>query len=200
MTVFYYFPLEKSSTRGRGNTNIHGALIRRQKKVGLLLLECYKREDIELLAWERVIIFNSNREINRRHANKQSDSIPARWWKLRPLALIPLRPRHVMEEEIVAPVKNRPLLHSQTAAIPFVRGRRVGIFLLHVEREAKELAPGLSRALHQLRADAVVYNLKETPLAASVGYQTQSLVAEALIVAEKVLQVNDRDVNERRRL
>lgn len=100
-----------------------------------------------------------------------------------------------MEEEIVAPVKNRPFLYAQPTTISFVRTWRVGIFLLRFEREEKELAPHLSRPLHQLMAHAVVHNLKEPPLTAGVGDETQRFIAEALVVAEKVLQVNDWDVN-----
>lgn len=100
-----------------------------------------------------------------------------------------------MEKVIVAPVQNSPLLNPQPTPVPFVRTRLVRILLLHIQRQPEKLAPCVPRPLHQLLAHPVVHHLKKPPLPAGARDRTQRRFAQALLLVQQVLEVNDRDVD-----
>lgn len=100
-----------------------------------------------------------------------------------------------MKKEIVTPIQNRPLLHSEPTTVPFVRARVVRVLLFHLQRQLKELPPRFPRLLHQFVADAVVNHLKEPPLPAGVRDHAQRGLAHLLVVSGQGLQVNNRDVD-----
>jgi hypothetical protein len=100
-----------------------------------------------------------------------------------------------MKEEIITPIKTCSFLHAQPATIPLIRSRTVSILLLHFYWQVKELAPNLTNPLHQFVAHTMVHYLKEAPFTTGSVDTTEGLFAEALVVRENVLEINNRNVD-----
>ena len=100
-----------------------------------------------------------------------------------------------MKEEIITPIKTCSFLHSQSATIPLIRDGTVSILLLHFYWQVKELTPNLTNPLHQVMAHTMVHYLKEAPFTAGTVDTTEGFVAEALVVRENVLEINNRNVD-----
>lgn len=106
--------------------------------------------------------------------------------------------RKIVKKKVVTPIKNSSFLDAKTAAIAFISPRIVGIGLLHLHRQVEEIIPGTADAVEQLRADAVVDNLEEAPVAAGVGDLGQNGGSKLGVVCSvqiEAVDVDDWDVD-----
>ena len=100
-----------------------------------------------------------------------------------------------MKKEVITPIQDGTFLHTQTASITLISARRIRILFLHLHRQVEELTPHLPRTPHQLMANAMVDHLKEPEFPARLRNPPESLLPEAPVVAGKVLEINDRDID-----
>lgn len=99
-----------------------------------------------------------------------------------------------MEEVIITPVENRPFLDAQTAAVTLVSLGRISVSLFSLHGRMEKLAPILTCMIHQLVANAVVDDLKESPFATRGRDLAEDFTPGILIAAPEASKINDGNV------
>lgn len=90
--------------------------------------------------------------------------------------------RKIVKKKVVTPIKNSSFLNTKATTIAFISLRTISINLFHLHWQFEKIIPRTADTVEQLSPDAVINDLKETPITTGVGDLAKNGLSKGVVL------------------